>query len=320
MPVSGPAGPKAPTLISSPLTGPQLGCKAFRNDPRLAKIFASAAAKPIIKGAPRSETVKTVQACLYSLGYVKLRAGIDGAFGNGTAAALKELQAKANLPQTGELDRATLQALDKAAQQQIADLKAAKVSPETKKGVRLVVDMADPKKTRLYVIRADEQIEARYLSSPGVAEHPTTHKSNLIIHDVLPRQPWNPPASPWASELSKVPPGIDNPMGILKLSLGVDSQYLHGIPLDEEKSLGHAASHGCVRLSGSNILEVSERYVEPGTGVLINRNAALSAKLEAQFGASGVSERPTEAGREFMFGYLSGELGVVTHLPPKPRA
>ena len=37
-------------------------------------------------------------------------------------------------------------------------------------------------------------------------------------------------------------------------------------------SIGHAASHGCLRMSGSNILELGEKYAEAGTDITINRD------------------------------------------------
>lgn len=312
-----------PTRLTGPAPVPPatggttaaLGAKAFSADPQLTKI-AAGAAPPIAKGAPKSTTVQNVQAALYSLGFIKPRGGIDGAFGPNTEKAIKEFQASKNLAQTGTLDGNTLKALDKAATAQIATLKS-QSQPDGKKAdaFRIVADISDPKNTRLYVLDKNDEVVSRYLTSPGRAEYPTKG-DHFKVTDVLPRKAWNPPNSGWAQGAKPIPPGIDNPMGILKLSLGAYAQYIHGIPVGEEKDLGHAASHGCMRMSGSNILELGEKYAGAGSDITINRDKNLSKKLGAAYAAAGTQDRPTDAGREYMFGYVSGELGTVTKYTP----
>jgi peptidoglycan hydrolase-like protein with peptidoglycan-binding domain len=298
----------------STLTTP-LGCAAFRKDATLSKIAAGSGAE-IAKGAPKSETVKTLQTALFSLGYLKARTGLDGSFGPGTEGAVKSFQLVSLLPPTGKLDATTLAALDKASSDQIATLKAKTIGDDSKRSsFHIVADISDPKKTRLYVMSSDNKIQARYLTSPGRAEFPTAG-NHFKIQDVFTRAPWNPPSSGWANGSKQVPPGIDNPMGITKLSFGQYSEYIHGIPASEEAELGHAASHGCLRMSGSNVLELSEKYAGAGSDVTINRDRSAGAKLEAQYTASGVQERPTDAGREYLFGYASGELGSSRHYNP----
>ncbi len=300
-------------------TSANLGCRAFANDETLRKL-AAGSASPIARGAPKSDSVKTVQTALYSLGFISLRKGIDGAFGRGTEASIKAFQASANLAQSGVLDANTLQALDVASAAQISKVKANASLPGSKKGAfRIVADISDPTKTRLYVLGKNDQVQARYLTSPGRAEFPT-RGDHFKIQDVLPRQPWNPPNSSWVKNSTPVPPGIDNPMGILKLSFGQYSEYIHGIPPKEEPELGHAASHGCLRMSGSNILEVGEKWAEAGTDVTINRDRALSAQLAAAYATANVQDRPTDAGREYLFGYASGELGTVSHIAGPPNS
>ena len=315
MPVT--TGPRGPAAVTTPSTGggQPVASLAFKNDPTLVKL-ATGGVPPLAKGAPKSETIKTVQLALYSLGYLKPRAGIDGSFGPGTETAVKAFQAKANLAQTGQVDANTLKALDKAATSQISTLKAQTKQQGSKApAFRVVADISDPKKTRLYVLGKNDEIAARYLTSPGRAEYPT-HGDHFKVQDAMVRKPWNPPNSAWAANAKPIPPGVDNPMGILKLSLGQYSQYIHGIPASEEPELGHAASHGCMRMSGSNILELGEKYAEAGTDVTVNRDRAQSAKLEAKYAAAHVEDRPTDAGREYLFGYVSGELGAQQHYTP----
>lgn len=299
-----PVGPVTPST-----TGPAgpLGCAAFKNDATLSKV-ATGALPAIAKGT-KSESVKLAQTALFSLGFIQKRGGLDGDFGPGTEAALKAFQTKSGVVASGTIDAATLKALDKAASTQIAGLKAQTIGDEAKRaGFRIVADISDPTHTRLYVLGKNDEVKAKYLTSPGRAEFPT-QGSHFNVTDVFTRKAWNPPNSGWAANAKPIPPGLDNPMGLTKLSLGAFSQYIHGIPASEERELGHAASHGCLRMSGSNVLELAEKYAGAGSDITINRDKALSTKLAA----ATVSDKPTDAGREYMFGYLSGELGTSRH-------
>lgn len=65
---------------------------------------------------------------------------------------------------------------------------------------------------------------------------------------------WHPPDSPWARREKVTPPGPDNPMGPAKLNFH-ELYFLHGTPW--EQSLGSAASHGCVRMARSDVLELA---------------------------------------------------------------
>jgi peptidoglycan hydrolase-like protein with peptidoglycan-binding domain len=266
----------------------------------------------MLKRGANGAEVEELQQQLTQLGF---EVEVDGDFGATTEAAVKAFQASANLKQTGTIDGNTLKALDTAASKQIATLKSQTPPDGSKKDkFRIVADISDPTTTRLYILGKNDQVAARYLTSPGRAEFPT-QGDHFKVQDVLPRQPWNPPNSAWAAKAQPIPGGIDNPMGILKLSMGAYAQYIHGIPVGEEKDLGHAASHGCMRMSGSNILEVGEKFAEAGTDITINRDKTLSAKLKASYDAAGAKDRPTDAGREYMFGYVSGELGSYQSKP-----
>ena len=71
-----------------------------------------------------------------------------------------------------------------------------------------------------------------------------------------------------------------------------------------------------MRMSGCNILELGEKYAEAGTKVTINRDARKGAELETKFEEIYGKDRPTDAGREYLFGYASGELGQIQHYKP----
>ena len=107
------------------------------------------------------------------------------------------------------------------------------------------------------------------------------------------------------------PGGIGNPMGLLKMSLGQYSQYIHGIPKSEEPRLGTAASHGCLRMSSPNVLQLYQRYAGVGTRVTINRDLAKSRAWNADFKARGMQSHPITDGSELVPGALLKQYPAV---------
>jgi len=75
---------------------------------------------------------------------------------------------------------------------------------------------------------------------------------------------WNPPPSRWARGKKRVGPGPNNPMGRAKMQFD-DYLYVHGSA--KENELGGAYSHGCIRLSNSDALDLA-RLLAINTGVL----------------------------------------------------
>jgi murein L,D-transpeptidase YcbB/YkuD len=69
---------------------------------------------------------------------------------------------------------------------------------------------------------------------------------------------WVPPNSEWAKDEKPQPPGARNPMGRVKLLFGEGAYFLHGT--SDTASLGRPASHGCVRMSNPDALELA-RFV-----------------------------------------------------------
>lgn len=65
---------------------------------------------------------------------------------------------------------------------------------------------------------------------------------------------WNPPKSPWAANDVDTPPGPNNPLGPVKMKLG-SAILIHGT--NKPKSIGTAASHGCMRMYSQDALEVA---------------------------------------------------------------
>ena len=87
---------------------------------------------------------------------------------------------------------------------------------------------------------------------------------------------WHPPAAGWAVHDSVTPPGPTNPVGKVKLQFD-KLVFLHGTPV--VASLGHAASHACVRLASADAIALA-RLLQIRAGAAITE-AAMDSLLEA---------------------------------------
>jgi lipoprotein-anchoring transpeptidase ErfK/SrfK len=78
---------------------------------------------------------------------------------------------------------------------------------------------------------------------------------------------WTVPHSDWAGDLAGkvVPPGPDNPLKARWMGI-FDGAGIHGT--DETYSLGHAASHGCLRMAIPDVIELYDQ-VPVGTPIYI---------------------------------------------------
>ena len=79
---------------------------------------------------------------------------------------------------------------------------------------------------------------------------------------------WHVPNSPWAGSLAgqTIPPGPNDPLKARLLDLG-DGIGIHGTA--EDWSIGTRASHGCIRMHVSDVIDLYDR-VPVGTPVLIH--------------------------------------------------
>lgn len=167
--------------------------------------------------------------------------------------------------------------------------------------------VADLVTSRLYVVnKATGQPVARYLTSPGKGRY-ATQGDHFVIRRTLTKAPWHPPASEWARRAKVVPGGVNNPMGIFKMDLGGYSEYIHGTPAGERKDLGHPASHGCLRMSNENVLQLFQRYAGVGTEVTILRDRTESWKLTAAFDAEGLKDQAITDGAELLPEAIAGK-------------
>jgi peptidoglycan hydrolase-like protein with peptidoglycan-binding domain len=111
---SGAAGGVGGTgAVSTPGTPTAGGVRSGRfTDPALAAVLAG---RSTIGSGSRGEGVKAVQQALMDVGFALPRYGADGGFGAEATKAVQRFQVEMGLPRTGKVDKATLEALDRAA-------------------------------------------------------------------------------------------------------------------------------------------------------------------------------------------------------------
>jgi lipoprotein-anchoring transpeptidase ErfK/SrfK len=120
---------------------------------------------------------------------------------------------------------------------------------------------------RVYLY-SGSKTQKKYRCAIGKAGHRTPTGTFKIVRKVkLPT--WYNPGSGWAKNMpASIAPGANNPLGLRALYLNASGIRIHGIPKSENSSIGHAASHGCIRLTNHNILDLYPR-VKVGTPVYI---------------------------------------------------
>ncbi len=129
------------------------------------------------------------------------------------------------------------------------------------------------------VSESDHSVVAVASDGSVLARYPATVGSE---HDPLPIGEWringvasNPsfiynPALFWDSEpgdeKAKLPPGPNNPVGVVWIDLSKPHYGIHGTP--EPSTIGKTTSHGCIRLTNWDALELG-RLVSPGTPAVL---------------------------------------------------
>jgi lipoprotein-anchoring transpeptidase ErfK/SrfK len=88
----------------------------------------------------------------------------------------------------------------------------------------------------------------------GVSRNPSFHYNPDLFWDADP-----------SHSKATIPPGPNNPVGVVWIDLSKEHYGIHGTP--EPGRIGHTASHGCVRLTNWDALRVAA-LVRTGTTVL----------------------------------------------------
>ena len=157
---------------------------------------------------------------------------------------------------------------------------------------RLVASLSQ-RKVRL--IR-NGKVVMTYPIAIGQPAYPTP-TGEYEINDKQVDPAWYPPDSPWAAELSTIPPGPGNPLGTRWIGTTAPAIGLHGTYADY--SVGTAASHGCMRM---HIPDVEELYDQVTIGMKISiRAVSAGAELvevtDADWDARVLGRRRAGAGR-----------------------
>ena len=122
------------------------------------------------------------------------------------------------------------------------------------------------KERRVYLYK-NTKVEKKYRCAIGTRSYPTPTGNFKIVQKRY-RPTWvNPAPNGWGSNMpSSIGPGARNPLGLRALNLNVSGIRIHGT--SKISSIGTAASHGCVRLTNKNVIDLYKR-VKVGTPVYI---------------------------------------------------
>jgi lipoprotein-anchoring transpeptidase ErfK/SrfK len=126
-----------------------------------------------------------------------------------------------------------------------------KLSPEP---LQIVVSIPERK---LAVVQ-DGQVLKLYDVAVGKPSTPTPQGKFVVINRI-PHPTWYGPQGP-------VPPGKNNPIGTRWMGLSKDGYGIHGT--NAPSSIGHAASHGCIRMRQQDLEELFD-LIPVGTTVEI---------------------------------------------------
>jgi hypothetical protein len=108
---------------------------------------------------------------------------------------------------------------------------------------------------RLDVIQGGERVKS-YPVSVGQSRF-ATPTGQAAIRRMVWNPTWTPPPdAEWARNEKPAGPGWGNPMGRVKMHLFGD-YYVHGTPAGNERHLGRPASHGCIRMSNKDVMELA---------------------------------------------------------------
>jgi len=98
-----------------------------------------------------------------------------------------------------------------------------------------------------------------YPCAPGRPAYPTP-TGNFHIQSKQANASWINPGDAWAASMPAViGPGPSNPMGVRKIGINYPGVFMHGVPGGEFGSIGTHASHGCMRMFPSDVLDLYGR-------------------------------------------------------------
>ncbi|MFA5844796.1 MAG: L,D-transpeptidase family protein [Coriobacteriia bacterium] len=129
-------------------------------------------------------------------------------------------------------------------------------------GRAILVDLSE-RRIRLYRGTA---VERTYRCAIGMPRYPTPTGSFRVVAKRA-NPSWGNPGSGWASNMPRyIAPGPRNPLGTRAIYLSISGIRIHGT--SKVSSIGHAASHGCMRMLRHDVEELFP-LVSIGTPVVI---------------------------------------------------
>lgn len=169
------------------------------------------------------------------------------------------------LGSTAALTAALARELADGSAQVTVTIPVSSVSPKTTSsniGKTIVVVLSE---RHVYLYKG-AKVEKKYRCAIGQRGHSTpTGTFKVIARSAHPV--WRNPGSAWAKSMpAKIAAGPRNPLGLRALYLDASGIRIHGTA--NIRSIGTAASHGCVRLANQNIVDLYPR-VKVGTPVYI---------------------------------------------------
>jgi lipoprotein-anchoring transpeptidase ErfK/SrfK len=122
--------------------------------------------------------------------------------------------------------------------------------------------------TRYLYLYNGAKLQKKYRCAVGQPRYPTPRGIWKVVKKV--KNPvWHNPWDPWSMGMPAVIRyGRNNPLGTRAMYLSAPGIRIHGVPASENSSIGHAASHGCIRLKNSNAVQLYP-LVPVGTPVYI---------------------------------------------------
>jgi lipoprotein-anchoring transpeptidase ErfK/SrfK len=120
---------------------------------------------------------------------------------------------------------------------------------------------------RLYLYEGTHLVKSYPVATGQLDLYDTPEGHFAVINKRVNPTWYNPARETWGKdEPAIIPPGPDNPLGTRALDLNAPGIRIHGTPNDE--SIGHWASHGCIRM---HIPDSEELFsiVDVGTPVVI---------------------------------------------------
>lgn len=145
------------------------------------------------------------------------------------------------------------------------DLAVKVLEPDEKQGDFDQVLLVRIGENKLYLYQ-DGVITHTWPVAPGQPEYPTpTGLFEVTEKRYMPT--WvNPSPDTWGADMpAEIPPGIGNPLGLRAINWSAPAIRFHGT--QALYSLGYNASHGCVRMSNDDVIELYD-LIDVGTPIV----------------------------------------------------